>query len=98
MTIRTKQSINDSRLAAWLEVPDHTSSNRHLLNKCFVLDGAVRALRVAKCFPPSGSPPFSYLGKHILYIDNGQGSDIHSREDIILAEYHLRNLGWDEKI
>ena len=91
---RTKKVEPDGFLVPWLAMPTNTSSNRQNLEPCFILDGAVRVMRVAKCFPPRGQPPFTYLGQRILHKENIGGGDVHSMEDIIVAEYLLAKLGW----
>jgi len=90
---RTKQIGPDGYLNTWLEIPDSTSTNRQALDGCFILDGACRAMRVERCFPPVGQPPFTYLGTRILPIENLPGGDVHSRADIVVAEYYLKELG-----
>ncbi len=92
---RTKKITSGGELSTWLEMPISTSTNRQNLEGCFVLDGAVRVMRYANCFPPNGQPPFSYLGNNILYIENVSGGDVHSLEDIYMTEYRLRKMGWD---
>lgn len=94
---RTKQIGTDGYLHTWMDIPENTSTNRQSLAGCFILDGGVRAMRVDRCFPPSGQPPFCYLGNNILPIENTRGGDIHSLEDVALAEYRLRELGWQEE-
>lgn len=91
---RTRRVAADGTLHAWMDVPARTSSNRQTLDGCFVLDGAARAMRVARCFPPHGQPPFGYLGDRILAIENVAGGDVHGVGDLVLAEYHLRQMGW----
>lgn len=93
---RTKKVAADGTLSTWLDMPGNTSTNRQNLEPCFVLDGAVRVMRYSNCFPPSGQPPFSYLGNKILYIENTSGGDVHSVEDIVLTEYLLKEMGWKE--
>ncbi|MEE8594080.1 MAG: hypothetical protein V3T03_08135 [Candidatus Bipolaricaulota bacterium] len=95
---RTKQIGSDDYLHPWMEMPDDTSTNRHKLSACFILDGAVRAMRVDRCFPPEGQLPFTYLGNSILPIENLPGGDIHSPADIVLAEHWLRHLGWQPPV
>ena len=91
---RTKRIGADGHLRPWLEAPPTTSSNRQQLEPCFVLDGAARALRVARCFPPNGYPPFAYLGRVILPVVNASGGDVHSLADIRSTESRLQELGW----
>jgi CMP-N,N'-diacetyllegionaminic acid synthase len=91
---RTKQINADGFLSPWNTIPAGTSSNRQNLTPCFVLDGAVRVMRYANCFPPNGPPPFTYLGNKILYLENTSGSDVHSLQDIASTECLLRELGW----
>jgi len=93
--IRTKQINEDGYLSPWDAIPDGTSTNRQNLAPCFVLDGAVRVMRYANCFPPNGQPPFTYLGNKILYLENTSGGDVHSLQDIASTEFLLRALGWD---
>lgn len=92
---RTRRVAPDGTLHPWMDAPPQTSSNRQALEGCFVLDGGARAMRVARCFPPHGKPPFGYLGNRILSVENTSGGDVHDVDDIILAEYHLRQMGWD---
>jgi N-acylneuraminate cytidylyltransferase len=91
---RTRKITPEGHLEGWFDVPPQTSSNRQNLEPCFILDGAARALRIDQCFPPSGLPPFGYLGRHVLPIENSAGGDVHSHEDIAVAEFQLRQLGW----
>lgn len=91
---RTKKIGISGYLSSWLDVPDHTSTNRQNLEPCFVLDGAVRVLRVGRCFPPTGQPPFTYLGNKILYVENMAGGDVHSTADIAKSEFLLAEMGW----
>jgi N-acylneuraminate cytidylyltransferase len=93
---RTKRITADGTLSTWLEMPENVSTNRQNLEPCFVLDGAVRVMRYSNCFPPDGQPPFSYLGNDILYIENTPGGDVHSLEDIVLTEYLLKKMDWEE--
>ena len=79
---RTRQVSADGNLVPWMAIPSGTSSNRQNLSPCFILDGAVRVLRVANCFPPSGSPPFAYLGNKIGWVENPGPGDVHSLSDI----------------
>lgn len=91
---RTKRQDPDGFLHNWLPVPRETSNNRQQLDGCFILDGACRALRVDRCFPPVGQPPFSYLGNQILPLENVRGGDVHSMTDMVLAEHLLEQQGW----
>lgn len=93
---RTKKVNSDGTLDTWIDMPKNTSTNRQNLDPCFVLDGAVRVMNYKKCFPPQGQPPFSYLGKKIIYIENMSGGDVHSLEDIHMTAYKLKQLGWGE--
>ena len=93
---RTKRVDADGYLHPWLEMPADTSTNRQALSPCFILDGAVRVLRVARCFPPKGQRPFTYLGKKILHVLNASGGDIHDLDGIDAAERLLRRAGWTE--
>ena len=93
---RTKKLGQDGCLHNWMSVPANTSNNRQKLDPCFILDGACRAIRVERCFPPDGQPPFPYLGNRILPLGNLPGGDVHSEADCNLAEFHLRKLGWQE--
>lgn len=92
---RTRRVAPDGTLHPWLDAPAQTSSNRQSLEGCFVLDGAARVMRVARCFPPHGKPPFGYLGNRILAVENASGGDVHGLDDIVVAEYQLRQLGWE---
>ena len=92
---RTKRVGGDGFLETWMDVSAETSTNRQTLDGCFILDGACRAMRVERCFPPRGQRPFTYLGNRILPLENISGGDVHAMEDIVLAEYHLRQLGWE---
>lgn len=91
---RTKKMAPDGFLHTWMDMSEKTSTNRQALDGCFVLDGACRAMRMDRCFPPKGQRPFTYLGNQILPLENLAGGDVHALEDIVLAEYHLRQLGW----
>jgi N-acylneuraminate cytidylyltransferase len=91
---RTKRVQPDGFLGTWMEVSKGTSTNRQALDGCFILDGACRAMRVSRCFPPEGQPPFTYLGNRILPLENISGGDVHGMEDIVLAEHLLREQGW----
>ncbi len=93
---RTKRVDADGSLHPWLEIPEGTSTNRQSLGPCFVLDGAARVLRVARCFPPRGQRPFTYLGRRILHVLNARGGDVHSLDDIAEAERVLRRAGVPE--
>ncbi|MCZ6836756.1 MAG: hypothetical protein O7G85_13355 [Planctomycetota bacterium] len=70
---RTKRIDREGYLHPWLEMPEGTSTNRQALSLCFILDGAVRVLRVASCFPNTGQKPFTYLGRRILHVINDSG-------------------------
>ena len=91
---RTKQVVAGGYLVPWMDMPENTSTNRQNLTPCFILDGAVRVLRVKNCFPPHGQPPFTYLGNKILHVENRSGGDIHNLHDIPYAESVLRDMGW----
>ncbi len=91
---RTKRMGKDGFLHTWLEIPEGTSTNRQALEGCFILDGACRAMRVDRCFPPKGQPPFTYLGNRILPLENISDGDVHALEDVVLAEHRLREIGW----
>ena len=93
---RTRRVTADGYLVPWMEMPEDTSSNRQNLDGCVILDGAVRVMRVDRCFPPSGPPPFHYLGQRVLHVENIAGGDVHSMGDIHQTEYLLRQLGWTE--
>ncbi len=93
---RTKKINEDGFLEPWMDMPEGTSTNRQNLAPCFILDGAVRVLRVKNCFPPNGQPPFSYLGNKILHVENASGGDVHSLQDIQQTESLLRAMGWEE--
>lgn len=92
---RTKRICSDGFLRTWMEVPEGTSNNRQKLDGCFVLDGACRAMRVEKCFPPRGQRPFTYLGERILPLENMEGGDVHSIADMALAEQLLKQQDWE---
>lgn len=94
---RTKRITVEGLLMPWLEVPRNTSSNRQSLDPCFILDGAVRVLRIDRCFPPVGQPPFSYLGNNIMYVENATGGDVHSLHDILSTENALVEMGWEKE-
>jgi N-acylneuraminate cytidylyltransferase len=93
---RTRRLTQEGRLEPWFEIPPGTSSNRQALEPCVILDGAARAIRVANCLPPHGNPPFSYLGKNILMVENPGGLDVHDEDDLLHTERFLRDLGWTE--
>lgn len=90
---RTRKKMPDGTLEPWMEIPEGASSNRQSLEPCFILDGAVRVMRVQSCFPPSGVAPFGYLGKRLLSLENDQVGDVHSLDDIKLTEDRLTQLG-----
>jgi CMP-N-acetylneuraminic acid synthetase len=91
---RTKKITDRGYLESWIDIPVGTSTNRQSLDPCFILDGAVRAMRYDKCFPPNGQRPFTYLGKRILPIVNADVGDVHSLRDIINTEDALIKHGW----
>jgi len=91
---RTRRLAPDGTLRTWMEAPAGASSNRQALEPCFILDGAARALRVARCFPPGGPAPFGYLGKRTLAVENPSRGDVHGVADVVVAEYYLQRLGW----
>jgi len=91
---RTRKLGEDGLLVPWMPVPPDTSSNRQSLAPCVILDGACRAMRVATCFPPVGVPPFSYLGRTILFEENPGGRDVHDADDVQLTEAFLLRHGW----
>lgn len=93
---RTKRILADGRLESWIEIPKGTSTNRQMLEPCFVLDGAVRVMRVDTCFPPAGQRPFTYLGNHIRHWVNKPLGDVHSMSDIMRSEFFLRSIGWSD--
>lgn len=93
---RTKMISTEGYLEPWLQVPDGTSNNRQSLPSCFILDGAVRAMKVSRCFPPNGQKPFTYLGNKIIPLENGAVGDVHSLVDIKISEIALKELGWQE--
>ena len=93
---RTRKITPAGTLEPWLSVPQGTSSNRQKIAPCFVLDGAVRVLRYSNCFPPTGSPPFPYLGNQVLYIENTSSGDVHSLDDLAMTEYQLKKMGWTD--
>ena len=95
---RTKKIVENGFLEPWMAMPEDTSTNRQNLAPCFVLDGAVRVLRVQNCFPATGQPPFSYLGHKILHVENLSGGDVHCMADIQQTESLLRELGWGETV
>lgn len=88
---RTRKLSESGQLETWGSVPEGTSSNRQSLEPCVILDGAARAMRVSKCFPPCGDAPFPYLGKRVLFTDNPGGLDVHDEGDILLSELFLRS-------
>lgn len=94
---RTRKLTDTRHLVPWVNVPSGTSSNRQSLEPCVVLDGAIRVIRVATCFPPAGTPPFPYLGRDILFEENPGGRDIHSEDDVILTEHYLLRNGWTKE-
>jgi len=93
---RTRRLTSDGLLEPWIEIPPGTSSNRQALDPCVILDGAARAMRIDACFPPCGDPPFSYLGRNILMVENPGGMDVHDEWDFIETERFLRSVGWTE--
>jgi N-acylneuraminate cytidylyltransferase len=96
---RTKRVDAEGYLHPWLDVPEGTPTNRQALaSRCFVLDGAVRVLRVERCFPARGQRPFTYLGRRILHVLNHSGGDVHSLEDISRVERLLRRAGFTEAV
>ena len=90
---RVRQVSDDGHLIPWLDVPIDASSNRQKLSPCFILDGAVRVMRVARCFPPTGSPPFAYLGQQVRYVENEGPGDVHSLTDISATEHYWTHHG-----
>lgn len=93
---RTRRVTSEGFLEPWFEIPAETSSNRQTMDGCFILDGTVRAMRVANCFPPRGDQPFPYLGKKIRFVENDGGRDVHCAEDVFLTESYLRSHGFSE--
>jgi N-acylneuraminate cytidylyltransferase len=93
--IRTRRIDGSGRLRPWLQTPPEASSNRQALDACFILDGAARAIRLADGLPTDGSPPFAYLGNRVIPVVNGRGGDIHGLEDVAMAEWMLRQNGWE---
>jgi hypothetical protein len=93
---RTKRVDAEGYLSPWLEIPEGTSTTRQALPPCFVLDGAVRVLRVERYFPARGQRPFTYLGRRILHALNGSGGDVHNLDDISRLERLLRSAGFTE--
>lgn len=91
---RTKRISKEGLLQPWLDVPEGTSNNRQALEQCFILDGAVRALRFSECFPAKGQKPFTYLGNSILPMINHSVGDVHSLLDIKISELALTEMGW----
>jgi hypothetical protein len=96
---RTKRVDAEGYLHPWLDMPEGTPANRQALaSPCFVLDGAVRVLRVERCFPACGQRPFTYLGRRILHVLNHSGGDVHSLDDISRVERFLRRAGFTEAV
>lgn len=93
---RTRRLTSEGWLEPWFQIPPGTSSNRQALEPCIILDGAARAMRVASCFPPHGDPPFSYLGRKVLMVENPGGLDVHDEWDFQETERFLRSVGWTE--
>lgn len=94
---RTRRLSLEGTLDPWMPAPRDTSSNRQSLDPCVILDGACRAMRVRKCFPPEGDPPFPYLGRKVLFEENPGGRDVHDEDDVWLTEVFLRRHGWSEE-
>jgi N-acylneuraminate cytidylyltransferase len=93
---RTKRIGEGGYLHSWLEIPEGTSTNRQALGECcFILDGAVRVMRVERCFPPRGQRPFTYLGQRILHVINEGRGDVHDVFDLPRAEALLRRAGFE---
>ncbi|MCB1021885.1 MAG: NTP transferase domain-containing protein [Acidobacteria bacterium] len=90
---RVKKVMEDGSLENWLPIPRGVSNNRQALTPSFVLDGAARALRVSRCFPPEGQEPFRVLGNRVLFVENPGGLDVHSEDDVILTERYLLRRG-----
>ncbi|MCK5923744.1 MAG: hypothetical protein KAG66_22610, partial [Methylococcales bacterium] len=90
---RTRR-LGDDGLEPWAEIPSNVSSNRQSMDPCVILDGAARAIRVSSCFPVHGFPPFPYLGKKVLFVENEGGRDVHNEDDIYLSEQFLLKQGW----
>lgn len=87
---RVKRVTDDGMLHTWVQMPDDVSNNRQAITqRAVVLDGACRAFRVARCLPPTGQPPFRYLGHRIGYVENPDGLDVHNEADLVLTEMYL---------
>lgn len=94
---RTRRVTKEGYLEQWINTPKNTSSNRQNLDPCFILDGAVRVIRVEDNLPKAGLEPFSYLGKKILFVENSSSGDVHSLRDIRLTELILSEMGWSKE-
>ena len=85
---RQKRVNASGYLETWIPVPDEVANNRQMISDVsVVLDGACRAIRVDRCLPPVGQPPFRYLGNTIAWVDNPHGLDVHSENDILAIEH-----------
>lgn len=80
-------------LTPWMRVPKKAPTNRQQLPRNFVLDHSVWALNVARCFPPSGQPPWSFMGQKIAYLENPGCIDVHSQGDLKATELWLEEHG-----
>ena len=94
---RTRRVSQEGILEGWLEIPAEISSNRQNLDPCFILDGAARAASV-NMLSPIKFTSVKLFGRSCIANRNTAGGDVHSIEDIIVAEYQLRQLGWEPAV
>lgn len=87
---RLKRVHEDGTLGTWAKMPNPSNNRQSIRERAVVLDGACRAIRVDRCLPPNGQPPFPYLGNKIGWVENPGGLDVHCEADLDLTERWLR--------
>jgi CMP-N-acetylneuraminic acid synthetase len=88
---RAKRASDDGLLSPILDVDPSVTTTRQLLGNCYYLDHQVWALRVSRCFKGDGQPPWSFMGKIVKGIPNGDiVVDVHGMDEIRYTELWLR--------
>jgi len=89
--LRTKK-INNGFLKNFVKSKNNISSNRQELPKNYFLCHNFWVIRSSAILQNNGEQPWSFMGKKVKPYIISKSVDIHELEDIILANYLIKNI------
>ena len=89
--LRAKK-IKGSYLKEFIKANSNLSSNRQDLEKNYFLCHNFWVIRTESIYKNNGYPPWKFMGKNVKPYVINKSIDIHTAEDIILANYLIKDI------